>query len=151
MIQACLDDATREGMQGVAVVARDGPWLAGPSLFVANGFEIMDTAPDYRLLVRKLDPSAPNPAFPTDWEERLTRYRRGLTIIRSNQCPHIAKFADEIAETAEWEYGIHARIVEVRSHRDAQNGPTPYAVFAVIHDGESWPTTRSAGHDSGIL
>jgi hypothetical protein len=136
MIQACLDDAAKAGMRGVAVVAREQPWLANPSLFLANGFEIVDTAPpDYRLLVRKLDPGAANPAFQTGWEDRLAKYSRGLTIIRSHQCPHIAKFAGEIAQTAESEYGIKPRIVEIESHREAQNAPTPYAVFAVIHDG----------------
>jgi hypothetical protein len=136
MIQACMEDAAKAGMLGVAVVAREQPWLAGPSLFLANGFELVDTAPpDYQLLVRKLNPSAANPAFKTGWEDRLKKYSRGLTIIHSHQCPHIAKFAGEIAEAAERDYGIKPRIVEIRSYRDAQNAPTPYAVFAVLHDG----------------
>ena len=98
MIQACVDDAAKAGMHGVAVIAREQAWLAGPALFLANGFEPVDTAPpDYQLLVRKLNPSAPNPAFKAGWEARLKKYSRGLTIIRAHQCPHIAKFAGEIA------------------------------------------------------
>jgi len=136
MIQACLDDAEEAGMRGVAVVARDQPWLAGPSLFLANGFELADAAPpDYQLLVRKLDPSAASPLFKKGWQDRLAKYSRGLTIIRSDQCPHIAKFAREIAESAAREYGIKPRIVEIRSHREAQNAPTPYAVFAILYEG----------------
>lgn len=136
MIQACLADAAKAGMHGVAVVAREQPWLAGPALFLANGFEAVDAVPpDYRLLVRKLDPSAGNPAFRTGWEDKLRKYRRGLTIIRSNQCPHIAKFASEIALAAERDYGIKPRTVEIRSHREAQAAPTPYAVFAVLYKG----------------
>jgi hypothetical protein len=87
------------------------------------------------LLVRKLNPSAADPAFKAGWEDKLKKYSRGLTIIRSPQCPHIAKFAGEIAQAAERDYGIKPRIVEIRSHREAQNAPTPYAVFAVLHDG----------------
>ena len=136
MIQACLEDAAKAGMHGVAVVAREQPWLARPALFLANGFEPVDTAPpDYQLLVRKLNLSAANPAFKTGWEARLKKYSRGLTIIRSHQCPHIAKFAGEIAQTAERDYGLKPRIVEIKSYREAQNAPTPYAVFAVLHDG----------------
>jgi hypothetical protein len=136
MIQACLEDAANAGMYGAAVVAREHPWLAGPSLFLANGFEVVDTVPpDYQLLVRKLNPSSANPTFKTGWEDRLKAYSRGLTIVRSNQCPHIAKFAGEIAQTAEREYGIKPRIVEIKSHHDAQNAPTPYAVFAVLYNG----------------
>jgi hypothetical protein len=136
MIEACVDDAASAGMHGVAVVARNQPWTAGPAIFLANGFELVDTAPpDYQLLVRKLDPSAANPAFKKGWESRLAKYGRGLTIVRSNQCPHIAKFAGEIAESAERDYGIKPRMVEIKSSREAQNAPTPYAVFAILYEG----------------
>ena len=136
MVEACIDDARKAGMSGVAVIARDGPWLADRRLFLANGFEPVDTAPpDYELLVRKLRARAAAPAFKRGWEQKLARYRRGLTIIRSSQCPHVAKFTAELAQTAEEEYGIKPRVVELKSWRDAQNAPTPYAVFALIHDG----------------
>lgn len=136
MVQSCVEDARQAGIHGVATIARDGPWLAGTALFLANGFEAVDSAPpDYRLLVRKLDPSAPNPAFRGDWEKKLKRYSKGLTIIRSKQCPHIAKFAGEIALAADEEYGIKPRVVELKSHREAQDAPTPYAVFALIYNG----------------
>jgi hypothetical protein len=36
-------------MRGAAVMVRDGPWLADRRLFLANGFEPIDTAPpDYQ-------------------------------------------------------------------------------------------------------
>jgi hypothetical protein len=136
MVQACLDDARKAGMSGVAVIARDRPWLADRRLFVANGFEPVDTAPpDYVLLARKLDARAANPSFKRDWEQKLARYSRGLTIIRSSQCPYVAKFVGEIAQAAEEEYGITPRVVELESWREAQNAPTPYAVFALIYNG----------------
>ena len=136
MVEACLKDAKEAGMNGVAVVTRKGPWLADPRLFLANGFELVDTAPpDYELLVRKLRASAANPIFKGGWDEKVAHYSRGLTIIRSSQCPYIAKFTAEIAETAEQEYGIKPRIVDIQSWRDAQNAPTPYAVFALIYRG----------------
>ena len=136
LLQACQEDARKAGMHGVAVIARDGPWLAGAALFQQNGFEVVDTAPpDYQLLAWKLNPSAVNPAFKGGWDRKLERYKRGLTIIRANQCPRVAKFASEIAAAAEREYGLKPRVVELKTHREAQNAPTPYAVFAVIHNG----------------
>jgi len=136
MVEACLRDAKKAGMSGVAVVVRDGPWLADRRLFLANAFEPVDTTPpDYQLLVRKLNRAAANPAFKKGWERKVARYGRGLTIIRSGQCPHIAKFASEIAQTAEEEYHLKPRVVDLRSWRDAQNAPTPYAVFALIYNG----------------
>ena len=136
MIEACLNDAESAGMSGVAAMVRDGPWLADRRLFMANGFEAVDTAPpDYQLLVRKFDSSAGNPAFKKDWDQRLARYGRGLTILRSSQCPHIAKFAADIAEAAEEDYRIVPTVVDLESWQDAQNAPTPYAVFSLIYNG----------------
>ncbi len=136
MVEACLDDARKAGMRGAAVMVRDGPWLADRRLFLTNGFEPVDTAPpDYQLLVRKFDRGAINPVFKKGWDRKLEQYSRGLTIIHSSQCPHIANFAAEIAETAEAEYGIRPTVVDLESWSDAQNAPTFYAVFALIHNG----------------
>jgi len=136
MVQGCLDDARKAGMRGAAAMIREGAWLAGRGLFLANGFEPVDTAPpDYRLLARKFDSGTANPAFGKGWDERLAHYSRGLTVIRSSQCPHIEKFAAEIIEAAENEYGIRPKVVDLKSWSDARNAPTPYAVFAVIYNG----------------
>ena len=136
MVEACLDDARKAGMRGSAVMVRDGPWLADRRLFLARGFEPVDAAPpDYQLLVRKFSNGGGNPLFKTGWDRKLGQYGQGLTIIRSSQCPHIAKFADEIAETAEHEYQIKPTVIHLESWSDAQNAPTPYAIFALIHNG----------------
>jgi len=136
MVEACVEEAREAGSNGVAALTREGPWLAGPALFLSCGFESVASAPpDYQLLVRKLRPSAPDPAIKGDWDKKLKPYAKGLTIVRSTQCPHIAKFADEIMEAAEKEYGLTPRVVEIASCRQAQQAPTPYAVFAVIYNG----------------
>ena len=136
MVEACLDDARTAGMHGCVAMVRDGPWLTDRRLFLANGFEQSDTAPpDYQLLVRRFNGCTATPVFKKDWDKKLAQYNQGLTIIRSSQCPHIAKFAAEIAETAENEYHIKPRLVDLKSWSDAQNAPTPYAIFSVIYDG----------------
>ena len=88
------------------------------------------------MLVRKFDSDTVNPVFKKGWDQKLEQYSRGLTIIRSSQCPHIAKFAAEIIETAEKEYGMRPTVVDLESSSDAQNAPTPYAIFAVIYNGQ---------------
>jgi len=121
---------------------REQPWR-GPSHSWPTASELVDPRrPDYRLLVRKLNPLPRiRPSGP--WEARLKKYSRGLTIIRSQQCPHIAKFAGEIAQAAEREYKIKPRIVEIGSPpRSAGMRPTPYAVFAVL------PTMAGSGGPS---
>jgi len=119
------------------VLVRNGPWLADRRLFLSTGFQVVDTAPpDYELLVRKFNYSRPNPAFKGAWDRKLRQYSQGLTIIRCSQCPHIAKFAADIAETAERDYLIKPTIITLQSPSDAQNAPTPYAIFAVIYNGQ---------------
>ena len=136
LVNACMEDARREGKAGVAAIARDGPWMADGRLFLDCGFEAVDTAtPDYTLFAYKFDKSAASPSFKKDWERKASRYGKGLTIIRSSQCPHIAKFATEIAETAGSEFHLKPKVVELRSATEAQNAPTPYAVFSLIYDG----------------
>ena len=136
MIEACLEDARSAGMKGVAAMVREGPWMADGRLFLGNGFKPVDSAPpDYRLLALKFDAGSADPAFKKGWDEKVAQYGSGLTMIRSSQCPHIAKFASEIAEAARKEYHLVPRIVELESWRDAQNAPTPYAVFSLIYNG----------------
>jgi len=136
LVEACVDDARHAGMRGAAVMVREGPWMADRRLFLADGFEPVDTAPpDYQLLARKFDSGATNPAFKKGWDQKLAQYGKGLTVIRSSQCPHIAKFATEIVETAKEEYGIEARMVNLESWKDAQSAPTPYAIFSLIYNG----------------
>jgi GNAT superfamily N-acetyltransferase len=135
LIEACMEDARRAGMHGVATVVRERPWLAGRAIFLTNGFEPVDTAlPDYELLVRKLDPSAPDPRFRGNWRKRLQKYGSGLTIVRAAQCPHSIRFAEKIAVEAKTSYGLIPRVVTLTTRREAQAAPTPFAVFATLMD-----------------
>ena len=137
LVRACLEDAQEAGMSGAAVMVREGPLMAGRRLFLKHGFKVVDTAPpDCELLAKRFDGSAPLPAFKKDWGQKLRQYSRGLTIIRSSQCPYFAKYAADIAEAAKNEYHIKPTVIELKSWRDAQRAPTPYAVFSVIHNGQ---------------
>jgi hypothetical protein len=103
-------------------------------LFSRCGFAVVDTAPpDYEFLALRFTGGAPPPKFRSIPKDVLKKYAKGLTIIRSDQCPHAVKFAREIAEFAQSEYGLAPRIVVPESMRDA---PTPYAVFSIIYNGQ---------------
>jgi hypothetical protein len=58
--------------------------MASKKLFLKNGFEIVEQAGKYELLVFKLREGL-LPSF-TDWEQQLKNYQ-GLNIIYSKQCP----------------------------------------------------------------
>ncbi len=147
LIQSCIDDAKKSKMKGVAVVARKSPWLANSDIFLKNGFEIVNAVPpDYELLAFKLKKSASNPAFKDNWDKKLEKYGKGLTFIHSNQCPHTVKFSNEIIEMTGNFYKLEPKVIELKTYKDAQNAPTPYAVFAVIYNGKllaDYPISRA--------
>jgi len=131
-----LKDARKENMHGVAVVTREGPFMAGKGLFVKKDFDVVDTAPpDFELLVKKFSQDAPTPQFKRDWEKRLNQNSNGLIIFQSDQCPYLAKCIPEISETAEKVYGIKPKIIELRSCQDVQNSPCAFGSFCIMYDG----------------
>jgi N-acetylglutamate synthase-like GNAT family acetyltransferase len=137
MIDGCLEDAKKEKLSGAAVVTRKGAWMVGKEIFLKKGFEVVDQAPpDFELLVKKFREDAPDPKFKGNYEKILKKYGKGLTILWSDQCPFIAKAMKEIRESIEDTYGIEAKIIQLKNHEDAQNAPSPYAIFSLIHDGQ---------------
>jgi GNAT superfamily N-acetyltransferase len=137
MIEECIKDAKKEKKHGVAVVTRKGAWMIGKDLFMKNGFEVVDRAePDFELLVKKFKKDAPSPKFKGNWDKTLAKYKKGLTILWSDQCPSIAKSIQEIRKIIKERYKIKANIVEITDHEQAQNAPSPYAIFSLIYDGE---------------
>jgi GNAT superfamily N-acetyltransferase len=137
LLEECIKDARKGKMHGTAVVTRKGTWMAGKELFLKNGFEVVDEAPpDFELLVKEFKKNAPPPKFRGDWGKRLNEYSKGLIIIRSDQCPYVAKAIREIRETAQTKYGMKAKIIELKNSKDAQNAPSPFAIFSMIYNGK---------------
>jgi len=137
LVDECLADARRENMRGVAVVTREGPFMAGQELFLKKGFEVVGKAPpDFELLARKFSQNAPKLRFKGDWEQKRSQYSEGLTIFRSDQCPYLAKCVPEISETAEKVYGIKPKVIELRSWQDAQDSPCAFGVFCIVYNGK---------------
>ncbi|MHC4546780.1 MAG: GNAT family N-acetyltransferase [Planctomycetota bacterium] len=137
LVKECVKDAKKAGMNGVAVVTREGTFMAGKELFLKNGFEEVEKAlPDFSLLVKKFKKSAPTPSFKGQWDKKRKKFGKGLTIITSGQCPHNVTMVKDIVQIAKDRYGIEPRIVEYRSYRQAQNAPWPYAVAGLLYDGK---------------
>ncbi len=131
LLKECLDDARKLGKRGVAVVASDGAFMANKSLFLKNGFQVVDGSGDFSLLAKRLK-KGPGPRF-KDWEARLAKYR-GLNIVYSNQCPWVARFIREIGDVLR-KKGLELKITELKTARQAQAGPSIYGVFTLLQDG----------------
>ena len=120
-------------MLGVAVVTRKGPFMAKRDIFLKNGFESIDEAkPDFELLSLKFDKNAKSPSFKKISAEK---YPKGLTILRSAQCPYSVKNVDAIMETAK-KMKLQANVIELKDVVAVQQAPCAFGTFCIVNDGK---------------
>jgi hypothetical protein len=131
LVEECIEAARKDRRYGVAVVASDGPFMASKELFLKNGFEIVEESGGYELLVKKFN-DGPSPRF-NDWKEQLNCYQ-GLNIIYSRQCPWVARLIPELEEIIE-KNSLELEIIEMETPEQAQNAPSVYSVFNLVHNG----------------
>jgi N-acetylglutamate synthase-like GNAT family acetyltransferase len=132
LLLKCVEEAKNLGMLGVAVVTRKGPFMAKRDLFLKNGFEPVDKAkPDFELLALKFDKNAINPSFKKISSEK---YPKGLTILRSAQCPYSVKNVDAILKTAKT-MKLKANLVELKDAASSQRAPCAFGTFCIVKDG----------------
>ncbi len=136
LLEKCVQDARKENLFGVVVIASQGPWLAGKEFFLKNGFELIaKKEPLFELLVKKFSKDAPSLKFSRTREKNLKKYGKGLTVIYANQCPFIIKSIKELAVVAK-EMAIKIKIVKLKNCKQAQNAPSPYGVFSILYNGK---------------
>jgi L-amino acid N-acyltransferase YncA len=137
MLDECIKDAKKEKMNGVATITRKGAFMANSELFEKNGFNKVDSAPpDFELWVKKFRSSAPNPKFKDDLNKNLNPYKKGLSIIRADQCPYTVKNVKEIVKVAEKKYKIKPNVINLKNHKEAQESPCPFGTFCIIYNGK---------------
>ena len=136
LIKECLDDARAQKMHGVAMLTRDRTWLAGKEIFARNGFtEGAQAPPSFQLMATRFG-SAPEPSLPKNWGERARAFGRGLTVVRTAQCPYIENGANAILSYAT-KRGIRAKVVELKTAQEVQEqSPSAYGVFGTVLDGQ---------------
>lgn len=134
LVNECLEDARKLHMRGVAALTSERNWLVGHQFFLKQGFDCVDQYPPFKLMVRKFG-AFPPPSLSGSFPEKLKRYGKGLTIVRSDQCPYVDA-AVEAAFSAAETLGIKANIVELSNSRDVRElCPSPYGVFSTVHNG----------------
>ncbi|WP_010275336.1 GNAT family N-acetyltransferase [Paenibacillus senegalensis] len=136
LLNLCLDDAKSHNKSGVAMVTSSQTWLADKSFFMQYGFESIDQAPpSFELIVKRLNRDDPVPHFNHGWEERMSQYQDGITIIKADQCPYFEDAVNTITEAAN-EREIQVNIITMQDPIEAQNAPSAYGVFNVIYNGQ---------------
>lgn len=132
MIDECIKEARAANMKGVAVVTRNGSFMAKKDIFLKKGFLPVDrAAPDFELLALKFSEDYANPHFK---EMSLSEYSTGLTILRSPQCPYSVKNVDAIIQTAK-RMNLDVRLIELEDAESAQQSPCAFGTFCIVRDG----------------
>jgi len=135
LLNESIRDAKEARMKGVAMVTSERNWLAKRKFLLKHGFESVAQHPPFELMVKRFDKAAP-PSFSGDFGKRLKAFGKGLTIIRSDQCPYIEATV-KVAFEAGKELGIKTQAVELKSAEDVrQLSPSPYGVFHLVYDGK---------------
>jgi len=137
LIDECIKDAKVSKMQGVTVVTREGSFMAHNDIFLKKGFQVVDSAePDFNLLALKFDAISKDPKFKLMNADNLKKYSKGLTVIRSPQCPYTEKNVNAILETAKNKYNIKANVIDLKDSDAAQQSPCAFGTFCIIYNGE---------------
>ena len=137
LLDECESDAKKTNKDGIAIVTRKGSFMVDKDIFIKRGYKTVDKAgSDFELFVKKFNPEAKDPNFINNEEILKTKYARGLTIIRADQCPYTVKNVNEIKETAINKFGITPKIINLNSYKEAQNSPCVFGVFCIIYEGK---------------
>ncbi len=131
LIKECINDAKKMDQAGVVVMASKGTWMADKSVFLKNGFELIDSKDRFDLLVYKLK-NAAKPTF-INWENNLGKYK-GLHLIYANQCPLFIKSVDEMKQTAKT-YRLDLNVTVLKTAQEAQQAPTGYGTYSLVYNG----------------
>lgn len=133
LLNDCLQDAKENNMNGIAVITSEGSFMASNSLFLKNGFKIIDTSrPSLSLMVKEIK-TATLPSF-RDWESQLAK-SKGLQLYFANQCPWVARSVKELSDVAA-KNGIKLETIELKTAKDAKDAPSVYAIFNLVYNGK---------------
>jgi N-acetylglutamate synthase-like GNAT family acetyltransferase len=137
LIEECIREAARSKMKGVAVVTRKGSFMADDDIFEKLGFEVVDKAePDFHLMVKKFNLDTENPRFRKDMKQNLEKYKKGLTILRSPQCPYTEKNVNSIIQSARDMFSLDTKLIDLLDADSAKNSPCPFGTFCIIYEGK---------------
>ena len=136
LIDLCITEAKNAKMQGVAVVTRNGAFMAKKDIFLKKGFELSDKAnPDFELMALKFNRNADNPQF-RNLSANKQNYEEGITILRSAQCSYSVKNVEAILESAKNKYNMEAHLMDMDDVQSVQHSPCAFGTFCIIYNGE---------------
>ncbi len=114
-----INEVIKEG-KPVAVVTSNDSFMSTKSIFIKNGFKIVEEKGKQQLLANNKPTCKLTPSDPSKYKD--------LTIIYTKQCPWVNRLVNEL------DYPL--KIIELKSAKEAQNAPSIYTTFTLIKDGK---------------
>jgi GNAT superfamily N-acetyltransferase len=134
LLNQCLADA--KGMHGVAVMTSEKTWLPGRRIFVKNGFKKVDSiSSDFELYVKKFSENSKLPSFNRSFQERRSKFKSGITVFQSDQCPYLCNMTNALRDIAKT-VDVPFEVEYISDCKNAQKGVHPYGVFCALFNGE---------------
>lgn len=124
--------ARKARLGGICAMTSKGSWMTDKRLFEKNGFEQLTKRGRFELLSKKWDPSIPDASL-RDWTVIQKDYQ-GWNLVYADQCPWHEKAVEALWNTAQ-DHGIELRIKKLTTFKQAQNAPSGFGVFSLLHDG----------------
>lgn len=133
LIKACEEDSKKSNMKGVVVMTSNGSWIADKSTFEKNGYIKKDSLGRFELMVKKFIVEVEGPKL-IDWTKDHHKYN-GWNLLYSDQCPWHDKSVQTLIQTAK-DSGIDLKVKKINSSKEAQNAPSGFGTFALLHNGK---------------
>ena len=132
--QLLLQEAEHDArdMLGVATMTSDAAFMANRKLFIKQDYKVIAESGNEQLLLKRFK-DGPLPSINKGDPEYYLH--EGLVMVYSKQCPWVARFIEEIQPILK-DKGLKPKIIELKTHTQAQQAPALYGVFNLIHNGK---------------
>jgi hypothetical protein len=102
-----------------------------------NGFEIVDEPPpSFKLAALKFNKGSESPHFPKNLNRRFNKYGKGLTVLRTDQCPYLDQSVLELREIAN-EKNLSFKEIELTTARQVRaTAPSAFGVYNIVYNGK---------------
>jgi len=139
LLQECVADAEKKGMDGVIAVASDKkrPFMSEPRFFKKHGMEVIDEAPPFfKLWGLKINPDAEFPTFKSTAKVGRCPNKEGITAYYSNTCPYTEYYTGHMLKEYGRRKNLPVTLHKINSQADGHKMPIPWIINSVFYKGE---------------
>lgn len=151
LLKSAIEDARSQGRDGLISVVGTNKFhfMSDTKWLLKQGFESCEnTSSGFSLLVRKINPKAPDPKFKSVVKSGECSGKNGLVAYYSNRCPfaeyHVTHSLMETAKNR----NLPVELIKLETLEQAQAAPSPATIFSLFYNGKFITTDLSDCMDS---